>query len=136
LAVNVYEGLFIFDSSKYSSDPTGVSGQIGALVTKHGGEMLASRLWEDRRLAYPINGKKTGTYWLTYFKIDSRKLNDVKQESQLSETILRSMVIKIDARIAEAVVSHALTSTPSKPPAPKPAAKREEAIMGPEESIN
>ena len=58
MASNVYEGMFIFDSGKYGRDPDGVSGAISRMIEEAGGEMLVSRLWEERRLAYPINGQK------------------------------------------------------------------------------
>jgi small subunit ribosomal protein S6 len=109
LAVNVYEGLFIFDSNKYSKDPTTVSGHIATLVQQHGGKILASRLWEERRLAYPINGQRKGTYWLSYFNLDSLQLAELNRQLALDENIMRSLVLKIDARIAETLVSHALS---------------------------
>ena len=56
MAENVYEGMFILDSNRFARDPAAVSGQIPAMIQKLGGEMLVSRLWEERRLAYPING--------------------------------------------------------------------------------
>ena len=62
MAVNVYEGMFILDSNRYSRDTVGVSGQISEMITKLGGEILASRLWEERRLAYPIDGHRKGAY--------------------------------------------------------------------------
>ena len=77
---HVYEAMFIFDSNRFGRDPGGVSGAIATLVQKFGGEMLASRLWEERRLAYPINGQRKGTYWLTYFRFDSRSLADFNRE--------------------------------------------------------
>jgi small subunit ribosomal protein S6 len=114
LAQNVYEGLFIFDSNRYSRDPGGVSAQVADFVEKHGGEMLVSRLWEERRLAYPINGQRKGTYWLAYFRIDGKELSALERDCQLSESIMRSLVIKIDPRIVDALVSHAAT-TEAKP---------------------
>lgn len=113
----VYECMLILDSNRYGRDQSGVSGQIAELVTKHGGEMLASRLWEERRLAYAINGHRKGTYWLAYFKLDSRKLIDVKNEVRLSESILRTLFLKVDPRIADTLVSHALSGNVRKEPA-------------------
>lgn len=110
MAQNVYEGLFIFDSNRYSRDPGGVSAQIAGFVEKLGGEMLVSRLWEERRLAYPINGQRKGTYWLAYFRIDGKQLSALERECQLSESVMRSLVIKIDPRIVDALVSHAAAS--------------------------
>jgi small subunit ribosomal protein S6 len=114
--LNVYEGLFIFDSNRYSRDPGGVSAQIGDFVRKLDGEVLVSRLWEERRLAYPINGQRKGTYWLTYFRMEGKHLTTLERECQLSESVMRSLVIKIDPRIVDHLVSHAtaVASDPSK----------------------
>jgi small subunit ribosomal protein S6 len=108
VVVNVYEGMFILDSNRYSRDQTGVSGQIPEMIQKLGGEILASRLWEERRLAYPIEGHRKGTYWLTYFKLESGQLSNLSRQCQLSESILRTLFLKVDPRIADALVSHAL----------------------------
>jgi small subunit ribosomal protein S6 len=107
VAKTVYEAMFIFDSNRFARDPGGVSGVVTALVQKLGGEILAARLWEERRLAYPINGQRKGTYWLSYFRLDSRSLSDLTRECRLNESILRSLVLKVDDRIVEALVSHA-----------------------------
>jgi small subunit ribosomal protein S6 len=132
--------MFIFDSNRYGRDPGGVSGQIAAMVQKAGGEMLASRLWEERRLAYPINGQRKGTYWLSYFRLDSRTLVDFNRECALNESILRSLVLKVDERIVEALVSHATSAATAKPAAPKPVAAAPVAVAagveGPEEELN
>lgn len=121
MPVHTYEGMFILDSNRFSRDTGGVSGQIAQMVEKLGGQVLASRLWEERRLAYPINGHRKGTYWLTYFKLDAGQVSPLNRECQLNENILRALVLKIDARIADALVSHALSapevvrSEPSRP---------------------
>jgi small subunit ribosomal protein S6 len=111
LAENVYEGLFIFDSNKYARDPAGVSGQIAALVQKYKGTVLASRLWEERRLAYPIEGQRKGTYWLTYFRLASGELDALRRDCKINETILRELILKVDARIVDALVSHAQSAS-------------------------
>lgn len=121
MPVNVYEGMFILDSNRYSRDAAGVSGQIPEMIQKLGGEMQASRLWEERRLAYPINGQRKGTYWLTYFKLDSGKLTELSRMCQISESILRTLFLKVDPRISEALVSHALSGTTLQRRAPEPA---------------
>lgn len=107
MAEHVYEGLFILDSSAYARDPGGVSGQIDDVLTRLGAEILASRLWEERRLAYPINGHKKGTYWLTYFRMDSTKVPGIRREFEISDTVLRHLVLRIDPRLADAMVAHA-----------------------------
>ena len=137
MAVNVYEGMFILDSNRYGREANAVSGQINDMVRKHGGEVLASRLWEERRLAYSIEGHRKGTYWLTYFRLDSNQVAKINRECQLSDNILRSLVLKVDPRIADALVTHALSGGAAAKPKPvvetKPAIETETVVDALEE---
>jgi small subunit ribosomal protein S6 len=110
LAAIVYEGMFILDSNRFGRDHETVSGQIPAMVEKFGGEMLVSRLWEERRLAYPIKGHRKGTYWLTYFRLDSTRLVELERQCQITDDILRVLFLKIEPRIVDALVAHALSA--------------------------
>jgi small subunit ribosomal protein S6 len=105
--MNVYECLFILDSNRYASDPGGVSGEIPTMIEKLGGEVMVSRLWNEQKLAYPINGQRKGTYWLTYFRMDGVKLSQFNRECQLNGNILRHLTLCVDPRLVEALVAHA-----------------------------
>ena len=107
MATNVYETMFILDSNRYARDPGGVSGQIPELIEKLGGEVLVSRLWNEQKLAYPIDGHRKGTYWLAYFKLDSNKLVEMNRALAINETVLRNLTIKVEPRLVEPLVSHA-----------------------------
>jgi small subunit ribosomal protein S6 len=111
LAANVYEGMFILDSNRYGRDPETVSNQVPAMIEKLGGEMLVSRLWEERRLAYPIRGQRKGTYWLTYFRLDSGRLGDLRRQCQITDDILRVLFLKVEPRIVDALVAHAMSAS-------------------------
>jgi small subunit ribosomal protein S6 len=110
LAANVYEAMFILDSNHYGRDPETVSGQIPAMIEKLGGEILANRLWEERRLAFPIKGQRRGTYWLTYFRLEGGQLGDLRRQCQITEDILRVLFLKVDPRIVDALVAHAMSA--------------------------
>lgn len=130
MAKQVYEAMFIFDSNRFARDPGGVSGAVNSLIQKFGGEILAGRLWEERRLAYPINGQRKGTYWLTYFRLETKQLSEFNRELRLNESVLRSLVLKVDPRIVDALVAHA-TQTPSSAPAEAPKPRRIETPAAP-----
>jgi small subunit ribosomal protein S6 len=68
---------------------------------------LVSRLWNEQRLAYPIDGHKKGTYWLTYLRLDSDKLTDLTRDLRINETVMRQLTLKVDPRLVEALVEHA-----------------------------
>lgn len=107
MASNVYECMFILDSNKYAKDPNGVSGSLPEMVEKLGGEVLASRLWNEQKLAYPIEGNRKGTYWLTYFRVESTKLSEFTRACKLNANVLRQLVLKVDPRLADTLVAHA-----------------------------
>ncbi len=107
MATNVYEGLFIFDSDLYAKGPDDISGQVASVIEQIGGEVLLSRLWDERKLAYPIKGHRRGTYWLAYFKIDSLKVKELTQQFQLSESVLRFLFLSVDPRLVDTLVEHA-----------------------------
>ena len=127
MAANVYEGMFILDSSRYGRDSEAVSGQVPTMIEKLGGEMLISRLWEERRLAFPIKGHRRGTYWLTYFRLDSDRLGDLNRQCQITEDIVRMLFLKVDPRIVDTLVAHAL-SVPT-------TAHTEEKVKAPDDKV-
>ena len=105
---NVYEGMFILDSNRYARDPAGVPRKIDDLIKKLGGEILVSRLWSEQKLAYPIDGHSKGTYWLTYCRVAGEKIAGLERQCQLNENILRVLYVKVDPRIVDALVAHAV----------------------------
>ncbi len=110
MAAIVYEGMFILDSNRFGRDHEMVSGQIPAMIEKLGGEILVSRLWEERRLAYAIKGQRKGAYWLTYFRLDGEKLVELQRQCQITDDILRVLFLKVNPRIVDALVAHALSA--------------------------
>lgn len=107
MAQTLYEGMFIFDSAKYARDTTGVVAEAEGLIRSHGGQIEISRLYEERRLAYPINGQRKGTYWLTYFRIDGPQIAPLTKQCEISDTILRQLFLKVHPKLADAVLAHA-----------------------------
>ena len=113
MADNVYEGLFIFDSNKFARDHDALPKVVEEMITSEGGEVKVSRLWEERRLAYPINNQRKGTYWLMYFRSDSQKITSLNRKCALNESLLRHLVLKIHPRLVEPILAHASDATPA-----------------------
>ena len=123
--MQVYEGMFILDPTKYARDPAASAQQVSDLITSNGGTMLAARLWDERKLAYPIKGHKKGVYWLTYFRMDGPNLAALERQCEINDDIIRKLILKVDPRIAEALVQHALAgheAAATKRTGPAPAA--------------
>ena len=111
MAESVYEGLYILDANAYSRDPGKLGGKLDEIVKNHQGEVLASRLWEERRLAYPIKGQKKGVYWLSYFRIATEKIADLYRECEIDDSILRALILKVEPRLVETMLAHAQGKT-------------------------
>jgi small subunit ribosomal protein S6 len=98
MSIANYECLFLLDTTKTSGNVDNAKAQLHSTLEKYGAEILASRPWDDRRLAYPIKGHKKGLYYLTFFKADSLKITEMEHDFRLSELVLRHMVSHIDPK--------------------------------------
>ena len=99
MPANVYECMFLLDTNKVAGDVPTAAGQIKQLLERNNAEVLASRPWDERRLAYPIKGHKKGLYYLTYFKADGKELKNIEHDVQLAELILRHLVLRVDPKL-------------------------------------
>lgn len=89
----LYEGMFLFDANLATRDWPGLESHVQDLLTKHGAELVYGERWPDRKLAYEIRGCKKGTYYLTYFRAPPEAISGIRKDSQLSERILRVLVL-------------------------------------------
>jgi small subunit ribosomal protein S6 len=115
--------MLIFDSNRFARERAGLPGEVEKAIKAEGGEVLVSRLWEERRLAYPIAGQRKGTYWLFYFRGPTSILTSLNRQWEIHDGILRHLVLKVHPHLVEAVLEHAKTGpAPAAAPAPAPAA--------------
>lgn len=102
-----YEGMFLLDTNKYSANPQGVSGEVLAILERVGAKILATRPWQDGKLAYAVDGHRKGLHFLVYFSMDSLKLHEVDRLVKFNETILRHIVIKLPVALIEPMLAMA-----------------------------
>jgi small subunit ribosomal protein S6 len=124
--------MIIFDSNRYARERAGMSAEVEKMIAAEKGEVIVSRLWEERRLAYPIAGQRKGTYWLIYFRGPSSMLTSLNRQWEIQDGILRHLVLKIHPHLVEAVLEHAKAGPAPPAPAP-PAGPRREDIRVPAE---
>ena len=112
MPVNTYEAMFLLDSSKVAMSWDDSVKQVHDILTKHNSEIVAHRQWDERRLAYSVNGHKKGTYLLTYFKTEGSALTEIVADCKLNDLILRELILKIHPKLVDHLVTQAMTSTP------------------------
>ena len=98
---NLYEGMFLVDSAEAGTDWDGVIAGITKILEKAKAEIVSIRKWDDRRLAYDIRGVSRGTYILTYFRVEGEKVQEIEKSVQLSERIMRVLILNAEGMSAE-----------------------------------
>jgi small subunit ribosomal protein S6 len=93
--------MFLLDPNKVAGDVPGAAKQLHALLERNHAEVLASRQWDERRLAYPIKGHKKGLYYLTYFRTEGKNLLNLERDLALSELVLRYLILHVDPKLVD-----------------------------------
>lgn len=127
----VYEGLFIFDSNKFARDRDALAREVEGFIEAAEGEVLVSRLWEERRLAFAIKGQRKGAYWLTYFRLPTLNLGGLTRQCEISDSILRQLFVKLPPSLVDPILAHAKGEVVAPPPA-EPVEEREVVAVGAE----
>jgi small subunit ribosomal protein S6 len=97
----LYEGMFLVDSAEAATDWDGVLGTIKKILERAKAQIVSIRKWDDRRLAYDIRGVSRGTYILCYFRADGQNIQDIEKSVQLSERIMRVLILNAEHMTAE-----------------------------------
>src|SRR4051812_14675506 len=105
MPANVYECMFILDSTKVAGNLDTADKQIRTILEKNNAEVLISRLWDERKLTYPIKKQKKGIFYLTYFQSEGKNLVPIEHDCALNEMILRQLVLKIHPKLVETMLS-------------------------------
>ena len=91
-----YEIMFILSTQLTEEEKKANVELVEATLTKAGATDVKSEIWGDRKLAYPIQKKENGYYVLTTFQIEGTQLVEVETKLNITETILKYMIVKND----------------------------------------
>lgn len=93
--VRLYEGLFLMHSEA-GADLLAAQAHVQEILNRSNAETLVLKKWDERKLAFPIHGQKRGVYFLAYFKAKSDQVINIERDSNLSEQVVRSLVLRAD----------------------------------------
>jgi len=94
--MKLYEVMFLVDSAEATADWDGINAVIRNILERAGAEIVSTRKWDDRKLAYDIGGKSQGTYILCYFRADGGRIREIERDVQLSERIMRGLILSAE----------------------------------------
>ena len=91
-STRTYECMCILDNREVRKGWESLKDSVAAIFTKHGAKVLSSRRWDERRLAYPMNGQIRATYLLIYMEINTDSIPVLRRDLQFSDSMLRYMI--------------------------------------------
>jgi small subunit ribosomal protein S6 len=92
-----YELMIIISPDVAEEDIPATIDKVSEFVTSRGGEITEIDRWGKRRLAYPINRFREGNYVLSRFKLEPGTTAELEASLQISETILRHLLVRMES---------------------------------------
>jgi small subunit ribosomal protein S6 len=99
--MNNYELMVIFTPVLSEEEFKAAQKKYSDLVAEAGGKVDNSNPWGLKSLAYPIQKKTTGIYWVMEFTAPSTFNEKLKIQMLRDEQILRHMVTRLDKYAVE-----------------------------------
>ena len=96
-----YELMFIVTPELDDEGTVDLLQRVEDYLKEANGEILTRDDWGMRRLAYPIQKQREGHYYLLQFTADSSKVKAFERRILLTNSILREIVIQLDAAPGE-----------------------------------
>jgi small subunit ribosomal protein S6 len=99
--MNNYELMVIFTPVLSEEDFKAAQNKFTAFVKDNGGKVVHDNPWGLKSLAYPIQKKTTGLYWVMEYSAPSDFNEKLKIQILRDETVLRFMATKLDKYAVE-----------------------------------
>jgi small subunit ribosomal protein S6 len=93
---NRYETVFIATPVLSEAQMKEAVDKFKDLIQKKKGEIVYEENWGLKKLAYPIQKKSTGFYYLLEFEADGSLIESLETEYRRDERIIRFLTFKMD----------------------------------------
>ncbi len=90
-----YEGLFLFAQTA-AGDLQSAVDHLKEILARAEVKIISFRKWDERRLAFEIKKSRRGLFFLVYFESPGSAIARIERECNLSEQVLRSMMIRAE----------------------------------------
>ena len=94
--MNDYELMVIFTPVLSDKDFKSGQKEVEDFIKENGGKTVHTNPWGLRSLAYPIQKKTTGLYWVYEFQAPSELNDKLKIKLNRDEGVLRYMITRLD----------------------------------------
>ncbi|OIU72947.1 30S ribosomal protein S6 [Rossellomorea aquimaris] len=92
-----YEVMYIVRPNIDDESKKAVVERFDNVLTTNGAEIIESKDWGKRRLAYEINDFRDGFYQLVKMNANTEAVNEFDRLAKISDDIIRHIVVKEEA---------------------------------------
>ena len=97
--MSFYETLYIVDPNLENKSLEKTMNEVGKELEKTKSKIINHRVWGKKRLAYPIERQKYGSYILMQFEGgDKERMTDYDTWMRLNNSVLRHMTVLLDQK--------------------------------------
>ena len=89
-----YEILLMLDPELPEERQTEIVGRVRELAEKGGGAWDGQDIWGRRRLAYEIDHKGEGTYYLLHLTCDAETLDEISRVLKIDDAVMRHLATR------------------------------------------
>ena len=94
--MNRYETVFIATPVLSDVQVKELFGKFQGVITENGGQIVSQEDWGLRKLAYPIQKKTTGFYYLIEFEGEGNLIDVLETQYRRDERVIRFLTFKMD----------------------------------------
>ena len=95
--MNYYEILYIVNPNLERKKIDDIMKEIESRLKKTKSKIINHVIWGKKKLAYPIQGNKYGTYMMAHYEGGDRTaLDEFNAWLKLSELVIRHMIVRLD----------------------------------------
>ena len=94
--IKQYETVFIATPVLSDTQMKEAVAKYTKLITDNGGEVVYEEDWGLKQLAYPIQHKTSGFYYLILFKADPQFVSTLETQYHRDERIIRFLTVALD----------------------------------------
>ena len=99
--MNHYETVFIASQVLSDVQTKELFGKFQGVITENGGQIVSSEDWGLRKLAYPIQKKTTGFYYLIEFEGEGDLVEKLETQYRRDERVIRFLTFRMDKYAVE-----------------------------------
>ena len=118
--MKTYEAMLLVEPTIAAKEWTRVPEEVDRIVKRHGAAVLSVVKFGERKLAFPVKKSNRGAYVVAYFSSPEKVLGKIKADFQLSEVVMRSLILAHDGELRKESPRDFETAGPLPPKTDRP----------------